>query len=176
LSLKRNLEPINGNGTLTIPQRIAAICQDDPERKLWLDHLPEVLLALQERWSIQFGSPFDSDEVSCSWVAPATLADQTAAILKVGMPHMEARDEIEGLRFWEGDPTVRLLQADDAANAMLLERCEPGTALRELPESEQDVIIASLLRRIWRKPSGSHAFRPLRIMTEYWIAETRAKA
>ena len=34
---------------------------------------------------------------------------------------------------------------------MLLERCEPGTLLRELPEPEQDVVLAGLLRRLWRR-------------------------
>jgi len=36
---------------------------------------------------------------------------------------------------------------------MLMERCEPGTALRALPEFEQDVVIAGLLRRLWRAGS-----------------------
>ena len=35
---------------------------------------------------------------------------------------------------------------------MLLERCEPGTLLRALPEPEQDVVLAGLLRRLWRAP------------------------
>ena len=38
---------------------------------------------------------------------------------------------------------------------MLLERCEPGTVLRELPEPEQDVVIAGLLRRLWRVPRAA---------------------
>ncbi len=161
---------------VTIPEKIAAICQDDRERKRWLDRLPDVLLTLQERWSIELGHPFDGDEISCSWVAPVTLANQTTAILKLGIPHMEAEDEIQGLRFWAGNPTVRLLEADDEICAMLLERCEPGTALRELPEAKQDIIIASLLRRLWRAPSASHSFRPLRVMTDSWNREARVQA
>src|SRR6202043_3424187 len=91
---------------------------------------------------------------------------------KLGMPHMEGQHELQGLRFWNGDPTVRLLQADDELGAMLIERCEPGTALRALPEREQDSVIAGLLRRLWRSPSAPHPFRPLSAMTEYWIGET----
>jgi streptomycin 6-kinase len=90
------------------------------------------------------------------------------------MPHMEAEHEIEGLRFWDGDPTVRVLESDATLNAMLLERCDPGTSLRELPEAEQDVIIAGLLQRLWRKPRAPHSFRPLRSMVAYWIDETAA--
>jgi len=77
-------------------------------------------------------APFDGDDVSCAWVAPVALATGASAVLKLGMPHMEGEHEIEGLRFWNSDPTVRLLDADDDVGAMLLERCEPGTGLSRL--------------------------------------------
>lgn len=95
-------------------------------------------------------------------------------MLKLGMPHMEGRDEIAGLRFWNGDPTVHLLEADDELGAMLMERCEPGTVLRMLPEPEQDVIIASLLRRLWRMPAAPYPFRQLSFMLAQWRDETLA--
>ncbi len=162
--------------SVTIPQKLAAACQDNAERLRWLNRLPEVLDGLRRRWSLNLADPFDGDEVSCAWVATATLKDHTTAVLKLGMPHMEAEHEIEGLRFWAGNPTVHLLAADDELGAMLLERCEPGTALRELPETEQDVVIASLLRRLWRLPRAPHPFRPLAIMTEAWSNEALAQA
>jgi streptomycin 6-kinase len=87
---------------------------------------------------------------------------------------MEGEQEIEGLRFWNGDPTVSLLEADDHLGAMLLERCEPGTPLQALPEPEQDVVVARLLRRLWRPPAAPHRFRPLSVLTGYWSAETLA--
>jgi streptomycin 6-kinase len=90
------------------------------------------------------------------------------------MPHMEGEHEAQGLRFWNGDPTVQLLETDDEVGAMLLELCEPGTALRVLPEPEQDVAIAGLLRRLWRSPSPPHPFRPLWAMTADWSRETLA--
>jgi streptomycin 6-kinase len=109
---------------------------------------------------------------SCAWVASVTCADDTPAVLKLGLPHMEGQDEVHGLRFWNGEPTARLLMSDDEIGAMLLERCEPGTSLREQPESEQNQVIASLLRRLWRTPNAPHPFRPLSALMEYWIAET----
>ena len=75
---------------------------------------------------------------------------------------MEAEHEIHGLSFWCGDPTVRLLRADGDFGVMLLERCKPGTTLRVLEESEQDVVISSLLRRLWHLPLTPHPFHPLR--------------
>ena len=91
------------------------------------------------------------------------------------MPHMEAAHEIQGLRFWDGDPTVRLLEADEDLGAMLLERCEPGVMLQSAPEIEQDVIVATLLKRLWRRPPAPHVFRPLSAMLDYWRNETLAQ-
>jgi streptomycin 6-kinase len=110
----------------TIPNRLAANCRNIPERAAWLARLPGVLKELSERWALSLDDPFDGADVSCAWVAPVRLVNGTTAVLKVSMPHMEGEHEIAGLRFWNGDPTVCLLEADDDLRAMLLERCQPG--------------------------------------------------
>ena len=161
---------------LTVPERLAAMCRTVPGRLAWLDQLPHAVRELQGRWSLTIGPPWSGSEMSCAWVAPAVRADGTRVVLKLGMPHMEGAHELGGLRFWDGEPTVRLLEGDADLNAMLLERCEPGTALRELPEPHQDVVIAGLLRRLWRKPPESHPFRPLSVMLARWSEETVAAA
>jgi streptomycin 6-kinase len=97
-------------------------------------------------------------------------------VLKIALPHFEGEHEMEGLRFWRGDPAVQLLDSDADLDAMLLERCAPGTALRALPEPEQDRVIARLLPRLWRVPPKPHPFRPLSAMTAYWSKETIAEA
>lgn len=159
---------------LRIPARLAAACLNEPERAAWLAALPDVVGQLARRWSLALDVPFDHDDVSCAWVAPVVRADGTRAVLKLGMPHMEGADELPGLRFWDGDATVRLLEADADLNAMLLEHCEPGTVLRQRPEPEQDIVIAGLLRRLWRRPATPHAFRPLSAMIAHWTDETIA--
>jgi streptomycin 6-kinase len=136
--------------------------------------LSDIVSEVERRWSLTLGTPFG--KASGSWVAPATRADGMPAVLKVAMPHFEGEGEIAGLRFWSGEPTVRLLDADEDLGAMLLERCEPGTALRERPEPEQDEVIAGLLRRLWRSPRPEHRFRPLAAMLAHWSNETLAQA
>ncbi|MBB6053626.1 aminoglycoside phosphotransferase family protein [Armatimonas rosea] len=158
----------------TLPTRLVATCQHNPAWIAWLDALPEVLSALEARWEVSLGEPFDGPNVSCSWVAPAMRADGSTAIFKLGIPAMEGRDELAGLRFWAGEPTVRILDGDDASGAFLMERCEPGTLLKTLPEPEQDVILTGMLQRLWRKPDASHPFRPLSEMLAFWGDETRA--
>jgi len=61
------------------------------------------------------------------------------------MPHMEGQDEIAGLRFWNGNGTVRLLEADLESGAMLLERVCPELLFILNRKSRQDEVVANLL-------------------------------
>ncbi|MBA2626902.1 MAG: kinase [Gemmatimonadales bacterium] len=142
------------------------------EQAAWFERLPATVSELVARWSLAIGPPYES--VGSAWVAPAMRSDGTHAVLKLAMPHMEGRDEISGLQFWDGDPTVRLLESDSDLDALLIERCEPGTSLRMLAEPEQDVVLAGLFRRLWRRPPANHAFRPLSVMVAAWMHETAA--
>ncbi|MEO2006347.1 MAG: aminoglycoside phosphotransferase family protein [Candidatus Poribacteria bacterium] len=154
---------------ITVPPNLAETCSSSADRRAWLAALPDAVAEFASRWSLTVGRPYDG--ASCAWVAPCTLRDGDPAVIKLGMPHMEARDEADALRLWDGDGAVRLLAADAGRYAMLLERCEPGASLRVEPEPEQDVIIAGLLRRLWRVPTRAHPFRPLSEMTAAWGSE-----
>src|SRR3954454_24290156 len=122
--------------TIRIPQSLVEQCRDAPEKEAWLDALPATIADLAARWGLELGAPFEGEGMG-SWGAPGARADGSAAVLKLGLPHMEAEHEIAGLRFWAGDPTVHLIDADEAANALLLERCLPGALPRTLPERER---------------------------------------
>jgi streptomycin 6-kinase len=157
---------------LRISTGLAANCRKSPELAAWLDRLPDVLRSLEHVWTLTADAPLDAEESSCSYVAAVRAANGTPAVLKMAMPHMEGEHEIQGLRFWDGEPTVRLLEADDELGALLLERCRPGTTLRTLAEHDQDLVISALLRRLWRPPCTPHPFRSLSTLTEYWTNET----
>jgi streptomycin 6-kinase len=105
---------------------------------------------LAERWGLQLGTPF-SRGPTVSWAAPAGKVDGVRAVLKVGMPHREARTEAAGLRFFAGQGAVRLLRADEEVFALVEERCEPGNELWDLPVDEGNQAATDLLRRLWRR-------------------------
>jgi streptomycin 6-kinase len=160
---------------MVVPEQLVVNCAKMPERREWLRALPATLEELIRRWSLRIDVAFDHANVTCSWVAAVVRADGTPAVLKLGMPHMEGADEIHGLRFWNGDPTVKLLEADDKLSAMLLERCLPGHMLRFEPEETQDLVIAGLLKRLWRRSTslnGMHGFRHLSELLDAWSQET----
>jgi streptomycin 6-kinase len=162
---------------MIISNQLVANCQKTPERTIWLESLPALLEELTSRWSLRVGLPFDHSG-TCSWVAPTVRKDDTPAVLKLAMPHMEGEHEIEGLRLWNGNPTVRLIEADDRSGAMLLERCQPGTSLRSELEASQDEIIAGMLKRIRSANSqskGFQQFRHLSQMLEEWQRGTLAQ-
>ena len=161
---------------IAVPRQVRENASKNAERTRWLVRLPEVVADLAARWGLSLGAPFDGDEVTASWVAPAKRADGEEVILKIGMPHMEAEQEIDGLRYWAGDPVVRLLRADDSLGAMLIERCVPGTSLRERPAEEQDRVVAHLLRRMWLPRGATETFRPLSRMIDAWCAESRSQS
>ncbi|GAA3601622.1 streptomycin 6-kinase [Kineosporia mesophila] len=165
-------------GPLELPAHLcdAARRSHDEAFGAWVDALPAVVAAAAQRWSLRLGDPYQPGG-ACSWVAPARDPAGRRLVLKVGWRHDEAQDEAAGLRAWAGDGSVRLYEsrADTSTMMFLLERCEPGTTLRVLPEAEQDVVIAGLLTRLWQAPAGGHPFRPLSRMCADWADECEAR-
>ena len=89
------------------------------------------------------------------------------AVLKIQFPHRESEHEAEALRVWNGDGAVRLLDHDPELDALLLERCIPGTSLEGVdPELALDVVIG-LLPRL-SKAAGA-PFRALADEAAWWL-------
>ncbi len=161
-----------------LPEYLAQTAAREPAMQEWLAGLPQVIAGLADRWSVSVGEPFEPGG-QCSWTAPATGLSGVALVLKVGFRFGggEERDEAAGLRAWDGNGAVRLHAAcdSDSSYGLLLERCEPGTPLDQvLPEPEQDVVVAGLLRRLWAEPCQADAFRPLAQMCAAWAEEFEA--
>lgn len=135
--------------------------------------VPLVVEELARRWSLDVGRPFQPGG-STSWVAPVQNAAGERLVLKVGWRHDEALHEADGLRAWNGDGVVLLLDSVvlGETTALLLEACEPGTFLAdELPAAQQDAVVAGLLPRLWIKPPVGHGFRTLQTMCDTWADE-----
>ncbi len=138
-------------------------------RRAWLANLPETVKKLEQGWSLDIGEPFQPGGQT-AWVAPARTKTGEDVVVKVGWRHPEAAHEAAGLRVWDGQGSVRLHATEETEDtiALLIERCVPGTALARRPEPEQDLVIASLLSRLWRELAPGHQFRPLQEMCDAW--------
>jgi streptomycin 6-kinase len=153
---------------VTIPSGLAwwREVEGGPE---WLGRLPRLVAECAEAWSLRLGEPYAGGNVS--WVASAELMDGTAAVLKVSFPEPESEREGDALAFWGGEGAVRLLAEDEDRRALLLERCEPGTQLWDLPDEVALAVAAGLLRVLWRPPPAGHLFRLLADLAAAWADE-----
>jgi streptomycin 6-kinase len=109
----------------------------------WLDRLPALVEDCARRWSLTLAAPYP---LSYTYVAPATRSDGTPAVLKLCVPtEPELATGAEVLRLAGGDGLARLLDADVAAGALLLERVEPGDRLAALAAADDEAATAVLL-------------------------------
>jgi len=162
---------------LRIPAHLAELARNDNPAFLdWVSRLPDTIPELVDRLGVRVGEPYEPGGY-CSWVAPARNAAGEEVVLKVGWRHPESEHEADALRVWNGDGAVRVFASATLGDSdvLLLERCAPGTTLRSaLPGAEQDVVVAGLLRRLWRTPPADHPFRPLWQMCDQWAAEAES--
>lgn len=157
-----------------VPHQLAdAVRLDGDERRgLWLGSLAAIVTQLEREWSLEVEAPFQPGGQT-AWVAPARRHGRADLVLKLAWRHPEAEHEPDGLDVWAGDGAIRLHTTAVLGDtiALLIERCVPGTALASRPEREQDIVIASLLQRLWRNPPEGHRFRPLQHMCDAWADE-----
>jgi streptomycin 6-kinase len=134
------------------------------EGRDWLARLPGLVEACARDWTLTLGEPFAY--AFASLAMPVERADGSGAVLKVSFPDRESEHEATALELIDGDGAVRLLEYDEGRRALLLERAEPGTPLKELQlDAALDVLI-DLLPRLW-KPAGP-PFRPLADEAAWW--------
>jgi len=140
------------------------------DRRSWLADLPAIVEDLTHRWGLMVGRPFEPGG-NVSWVAPAHDTAGVPVVLKVGWRHDEAMFEVDALRVWNGNGAVRVIDSFEFGEtiALLLEACEPGVTLGDaLRPPEQDVVAATMLRRLHIEPPDDHPFPTLLSMCDSW--------
>ena len=130
-----------------------------PRGAAWLARLPDLLDEFAARWSLVVLPPFPVQ--SFNYVAPVIGPDGEALVLKAGLLHSELWSEIDALRLFDGRGVARLLDVDRERGVLLLERVRPGDSLHGLPDAEQIIALANVLRRLWRPLPNEHPFRTI---------------
>jgi streptomycin 6-kinase len=120
----------------------------------WIRDLPGLVAGLEQDWSITVGRPYDGGTEA--FVAEATLHDGTPAVLKLHIPRAgdQARNEITGLRLAGGEGCARLLRADPARGALLLERLGRPLYQLALPIARRHEILCAAAAKVWRPAAG----------------------
>ena len=100
-----------------------------PNGVQWLEELPGLIERAARRWGLTDIQPVSN--LSYNFVAFARLPEQgcnaatlegRGVVLKIGPPNTELASELAALRLFDGRGCCRLLEADDADWAFLLER------------------------------------------------------
>ncbi|MGH3407401.1 MAG: hypothetical protein ACRDRJ_33615 [Streptosporangiaceae bacterium] len=88
----------------------------------WLERLPSLVSSLEADWFIAVGRPYEGG--SAAFVAEATRADGTPAVLKVVVPApgINPASEATVLRLAGGDGCPVLYRYDPDRGALLMER------------------------------------------------------
>lgn len=123
--------------------------------RAWLDGLPALLAWCEGEYGLEIGAPF---ELSLNYVAPATRADGSPAVLKLSPHGDDFRHEIEATRAYGGRGMVRLLEADVDRGIALLERLTPGRMLVALDATDErkTEIAADVMRALLPEaPAGN---------------------
>ncbi len=111
----------------------------------WLAALPDLVADQCAQWDLRVdGEPRHGD----NGLAVPVLRDVEPLILKVSWPDHLVEEQALGLRLWDGQGTVKLVDANPAAGALLLERLDDSHTLRDLPLQQAVPLIGTLLRRL----------------------------
>ena len=132
---------------------------------VWLERVPELVAECVEEWQLELGEPYEAG--AAGYAVRAALTDGTPTVLKLIYPHREAEHEADALELLAGNGAVRLLARDDTRSAMLLERCEPGTALAENGGEKALDVLVELLPRHWVR--AGEPFHTLAEEAAWWI-------
>ncbi|WP_427895785.1 aminoglycoside phosphotransferase family protein [Kribbella sp. GL6] len=121
----------------------------------WLERLPEVVSGLEDEWAITVGRPYSGG--SEAFVAEATRADGTSAILKVLIPGLgdAASHEATVLRIVDGEGCPALYRYDAERGALLMERLGRPMFELGLPLSRRLELLCDTAARIWRPAPDS---------------------
>lgn len=141
----------------------------------WLASLPAQIDELERAWAIERIADLDPAG-ECAWIGVVRQRDGTDAILKISVPHAEARHEGDALRVWAGDAAVHLLASSDDGFALLLERCLPGDTLWALSAEAGNAVACAVGKRLWRTVDPGAPFVRLSDIVARWRGQIPAQA
>ncbi len=128
-----------------IPEALTASYHRTDWGRAWLAALPARTADFLDRWELRPDGPVANG--TASLVLPVVRADGTPAVLKLQPVTEDNAAAPIGLRTWDGDGVVRLL--DHEPGAMLLERLDAGRALSSVADDAAAMrILADLLARL----------------------------
>ncbi|MEW9551410.1 aminoglycoside phosphotransferase family protein [Nonomuraea sp. NPDC050783] len=122
------------------------------EARAWIAELPRLGGEFLDRWELRPDGP--PAYGMASLVLPVLRSDGTPAVLKLQQLREETAGTATGLRAWNGDGIVRLLDHDESSATQLLERLDATRPLSSVPDDTTALrILAELMARLTSVPA-----------------------
>nr|WP_237774320.1 aminoglycoside phosphotransferase family protein [Actinosynnema sp. ALI-1.44] len=154
---------------IVIPEALAESLRKHFPRE-WLAGLPGLVDRTLDQWQLTVDGK--TMHGMASLVLPVVRPDGTRAALKLQPVDWEHEGEPVGLRIWDGDGIVHLLDHDQDTGAMLLERLDEHRPLSTMPDDFAATgILAELLARL-TEVRGPEGMRHLRDSAKKMVADT----
>lgn len=130
---------------------------DGEEGTAWLAALPSMVAALEREWGLSAGAALHGG--TGGYLADVTLADGTAAVLKLGMPSDDMVGEMAVLERAEGRGYARLIRHDAGRRAMLVQKLGGRLSQSGRSIDEQMATICATLREAWTAVPSPEGFQ-----------------
>lgn len=147
-------------GPPELPPRLAASARTIEGGARWTREWSTILMDRLAAWDLELdlqpGQPAWAGQ--CAVVLPVTRRRTTgpaAAVLKITIPHEEARPEPDALELWDGHGAVTLLAASRPDFALLLDRLDGDRSLRDVPLDDTPGPWADVVRLLSITPGDS---------------------
>lgn len=139
---------------IDVPDAFAASYSENggASAQAWIAALPGLAADFLDRWNLRLDGV--AAHGMASLVLPVTRADGTPAVLKLQQLTEDNIDAVPGLRAWNGNGVVHLLDHDPGTGTMLLERLDEARPLSAVADDTTAVqILAELLARLVAVPA-----------------------
>ncbi|MFC5185041.1 aminoglycoside phosphotransferase family protein [Actinomadura harenae] len=122
------------------------------EARAWIAELPRLGGEFLDRWGLRPDGP--PAHGMASLVLPVVRSDGTPAVLKLQQLREETVGTVAGLRAWNGNGIVRLLDYDENSATQLLERLDTARPLSSIADETRALqILAELMARLTAVPA-----------------------
>lgn len=145
---------MNTSMSIDVPDALAASYRkhSGASGRAWITALPGLVADFLDHWALRLDGP--PGYGMASLVLPVIRADGTPGALKLQPVSEENAAAPIGLRAWNGDGVVRLLDHDPGTGTMLLERLDATLPLSSVADDAVALrILAELLARLVAVPA-----------------------
>jgi streptomycin 6-kinase len=145
---------VSKSNSIDVPDALAASFSKHSGQpgRAWIAALPRLAAEVLDRWALCLDGP--PRHGMGALVLPVIRPDGTPAALKLQPVNEENAGEPVGLRIWNGDGVVRLLDHEPHTGSMLLERLDGARSLSTVRDDIAALqILAELMARLVAVPA-----------------------